>query len=303
MFFTMVYTQKIPFLIIFFLFSFGLSSLKQAKAQVPIKAEIESEFNLKLYGYASPDTIIEAASIRTFGHTLSGPDGYFIFDNLPISGQTGEICLQAIDNANRTSIPLCLPVRLASLGSGQASLPLNKHTIGPVILPPTLSLSHREIFVNQHVVLRGKSLSNSKISLSVYPGPILHQVNTDSSGNFEFPLPVKTPSVGRIFAFGEYNNYPIPKSQTLFFRVLPLSLYLIRYFLPGVLWFLTFLLTAVIIYYYNRKTGDISLIIQALRRDIKYLNGKKLRPWQVKNGLKLKLLWYNLRMLTLKRQK
>src|SRR3989344_5205390 len=133
----LIYLYISAFLFPFSFFPKGIAAANNSG--VNINARIQPQSYVSLFGFTSPNTIIEAGGIRTFGHSQSDSDGNFTLHNLPVAEGVREVCLTALDEANRISIPLCLAL------DGKTYF----QNIGPVILPPTISLSKKEIFRNQ----------------------------------------------------------------------------------------------------------------------------------------------------------
>ncbi|OGG03724.1 hypothetical protein A2W14_05025 [Candidatus Gottesmanbacteria bacterium RBG_16_37_8] len=283
----------------------------QSGSKVTIEAQLPFRSYVRLYGYTSPRTIVYADAVRTEGLTVSDSNGFFVIDNLSLSNEAREICLLARDQEERTSSPLCLPVPQTVI----------KKNIGPIIMPPTLSLSHNIFYVGQRIYAEGKSLPNQQISIAlfeersgfikrnlskVFTVGTVHafaipqlEVKTDSHGNFNFSLP-SAKSIGfRVFAKGQFQNNPIPNSRTIYFFVNPKSYLLLKMLIPLLLWTMLFTLLSVTGLIYDRKTGNIRQFIKEIQPELKILlsdlNEKKWRPAAAMIRLKQKRLWYNLR--------
>src|SRR4030042_6305811 len=93
-----------------------------------VKAEIPFRTSINLYGWTSPDSIIQVTGDRIFAQISSDQTGYFNFQKLAISDEAKEICLTTIDSERRTGFPLCISVPESN----------DITEIGPVILSPTL---------------------------------------------------------------------------------------------------------------------------------------------------------------------
>lgn len=116
-----------------------------------------------LYGYTSPYALITLSGIGLYDQTYADENGYFIFNNSYSPLSPNEPCLTAQDQLGRITSPVCLP-----------KFPIDYQvTIGPVIIPPTLSLDKDEYWVGDQVILSGQTIPNEKVNLSMF---------TESSG-------------------------------------------------------------------------------------------------------------------------
>ena len=244
------------FLIVVFSFSFlvfRFSSSAQAVTN-PISYEITvsatiGESRLTLFGWTSPQSLVELQGQRVSESVIANDQGYFFFDRIllpaPRSPRSAsgvgeveptypELCLTSIDTQSRASFPTCLPPLPRQLaGSFDMS-------IGPVLLPPTLNLSKGSFLPNEQVIAQGLTIPNSEVNIflannltpslrfsfipSVYAYFIpRYQIKADANGHFEFNLPSSPPTSGtswKIFATATHLGLPSPKSNTLTFRIL-----------------------------------------------------------------------------------
>jgi len=258
------------FLIVVFSFSFlvfRFSSSAQAVTN-PISYEITvsatiGESRLTLFGWTSPQSLVELQGQRVSESVIANEQGYFFFDRIllpaPRSPRSAsgvgeveptypELCLSSIDSLSRVSFPTCLPP--LPLGSFDIS-------IGPVLLPPTLSLftvrtfgraqskplsnlSKGNFLPNEQAIAQGLTIPDSEVNIflannltpllrfsfipSVYAYFIpRYQIKADANGHFEFNLPAGPPAGGaswRVFATATHLGLPSPKSNTLTFRIL-----------------------------------------------------------------------------------
>jgi len=244
------------FLIVVFSFSFlvfRFSSSAQAVTN-PISYEITvsatiGESRLTLFGWTSPQSLVELQGQRVSESVIANDQGYFFFDRIllpaPRSPRSAsgvgeveptypELCLTSIDTQSRASFPTCLPPLPRQLaGSFDIS-------IGPVLLPPTLNLSKGSFLPNEQAIAQGLTIPNSEVNIflannltpslrfsfipSVYAYFIpRYQIKADANGHFEFNLPAGPPAGGaswRVFATATHLGLPSPKSNTLTFRIL-----------------------------------------------------------------------------------
>jgi len=116
------------------------------------------ENRFTLFGYSSPQAQVTLDGMGVFDQTQADYRGYFEFVNRFSPFSPRETCLTAKDQFGRLSTPVCLP-----------AFPTDKNVIiGPVIMPPTLSLDKNDYFVGDEVVLSGQTIPSSNVSLSMF---------------------------------------------------------------------------------------------------------------------------------------
>jgi len=208
--------------------------------QITVSASI-GEPKLTLFGYSSPSARVELKGGQVAEEVWADQRGYFLFDRVFLPRKYPELCLTSIDRQNRVSFPLCLP----PLPTGPFQI-----KIGPVLLPPTLSLEKGNFLPGEQISAQGLTIPNASVTVflanqkrSLSPTPrfsfdflqILkppfvspayayslpqYQIIADQDGRFEFNLPNTQPSGWRIFAAASYLGSPTPKSNTLSFKIL-----------------------------------------------------------------------------------
>lgn len=212
------------FLIVFLIPSSSLALEKTTS--VKISASI-GENEITLYGYTSPDSKVELNGNNVYDVTYSDQTGFFEFQKtlLPKTYIASELCITSIDENYRTTHPVCIPPPPSS----------NYHTdIGPILLPPTLTIENDNIKPGSTVITSGQSIPNSQVdvhffkidntgktfpkSVHAYSLPSL-SVKTDSLGYFSLNLPTAQSSDYRLFANVIYNDYNSAKSNTLIFKL------------------------------------------------------------------------------------
>ena len=194
--------------------------------QITVSTAI-GEPQLTLFGWTSPRALVKLSGQRVADEVISDEKGYFFFDRifLPRANPNyPELCLSAIDTQSRLSFPTCL----APLPGGPFNI-----TVGPVLLPPTLSLSKGTFRPGEEAIALGATMPNTPVSIflandassksivpqaSAYFLPQYH-LTSDENGNFEFNLPDQHHD-WRFFASAAFQNFATPKSNTLSFRVL-----------------------------------------------------------------------------------
>jgi hypothetical protein len=217
------------FLLLFLLLTSPVSALENSKS-VKISASI-GENEVTIFGYSSPNSRIELTGINIYSLTFSQENGYFEFKKNVLPKNPSELCFQSKDSNSRTSTLLCIPPPPAT----------NYHTdIGPIILPPTISLEQDKINPNSTVISSGQSVPNSPITIFFYkvnnlaksfPKTALAyslpplKTNTDENGHYSLNLPTAYSSNYRLYTSVQYNDNYSPKSNTLL------------YFMPSLFWF------------------------------------------------------------------
>lgn len=241
-----------PFFYLFFglfalllgvLWSGELSHPKQTEAQIiPRSVNVFATLGrnyFTLYGYASPQALIKLEGIGLYAETFSNEKGYFEFHDEFSPFLPREACLTGQDQLGRISSPLCLPPF-----ETEANV-----TIGPVILPPTLSLNKGIFYVSDEAVVSGQSIPDSPIYIVTFvdnnlttrlvrkfnlirPVEALNipqlEARTDALGNFSVALPSSRDTRLRIFAQTAFDNSPSPKSNTLQITFLPLWMIIVN---------------------------------------------------------------------------
>jgi len=203
--------------------------------EIRISAAI-GEPKLTLFGYTSPQTLVKLEGQQVSEETRANQEGFFLFDQVFLPRPDPlypELCLISLDQQQRTSFPVCLP----------PLPPLPFHfSIGPILLPPTLSLDKGFFLPNEQIKAQGMAAPLAKITIhfanqkkSTFPLANLkekiippvnalflpqYQVQANEQGHFELNLPTNQPHHWRVFASAELLNSPSPKSNTLHFKIL-----------------------------------------------------------------------------------
>ena len=116
------------------------------------------EFRFSLYGHTSPKAQVTFEGMGIFDQTTADETGYFEFNNRFSPFSSREACLSSKDQFGRLSSPLCLP-----------PFPVNYNVnIGPVIMPPTISLDKKDYFIDDQVILSGQAVPNTEVKLSIF---------------------------------------------------------------------------------------------------------------------------------------
>lgn len=260
-------------LILFFLFPVSTSAIEyRSPASTIVTASID-ENRVTIFGYTSPNSRIELSSPKVFAVTYSDQTGYFIFDKSILPRNPSDLCLISFDNHSRSTSPVCIP----------PPPPYNYHTdIGPILLPPTISLENSQIDPNSTVITSGQAIPNSTVSVHFYKVNDSGQsfpkeaqayslpaitATSDYLGNFNLNLPTAYSSDYRLYASSKFNDNYSPKSNTLIY-FLPsfFSLFLQRYpFLYVLIPLMVIILNILCTYLY-------------LKSDLRYLGPKTYLP-------------------------
>ncbi len=183
---------------------------------------------MTLWGYGPPGSHIELSGVGVEQTTMSKANGYYSFDlvYLKDTGSFPELCVTAIDYERNATPPTCIP-------------PIPKsdyfYNVGPVILPPTISLGTPQTNPGSQVSAQGVTIPNSTIDVKLarpdekkgimgfklvgralaYYIPSF-SVKSDASGNYSFNMPIEEGTSWRVFAITEYSEGgKSPKSNTL----------------------------------------------------------------------------------------
>lgn len=204
---------------------------------VTVSASI-GNFRFTLDGYSSPGALVTIQGMGIYNQTFANRDGYFQFSNSFSPFSPREACLTAQDQLGRLTSPVCLP-----------PFSTNRNiTIGPVILPPTVSMDKDVYYVGDEAILSGQSIPNSQIVLStfvknkspriitqivkpVYADTIPQlTIKTDAKGNYSVALPSSSDEAMRLFTQTKYNEQPSAQSINLNIKIWPVWMMVINFF-------------------------------------------------------------------------
>lgn len=120
------------------------------------------EYHFSLFGYTSPQAEVTFEGQGIYNQTTADNQGYFVFKNQFSPFSPREACLSAKDQLGRLSSPVCLPAFPTQYDI----------TIGPVLIPPTVSLNNPSTggayYLKDEVVLSGQTIPNTDVSLSMF---------------------------------------------------------------------------------------------------------------------------------------
>lgn len=205
---------------------------------------VNGERQFQLFGLTSPNAKVVIENPGIHSETFADAAGNFRFKYLFLSQFKEDICIVAYDTSNRSTPPVCVPP------PGNDSL----DQIGPVLLPPSTSISSGDAFIGDSVTLSGQTLPNVEVKLSLftdelqqgkklslvpaayaYTMPTL-DLKSDEKGNYSLTLPTSGSQFLRMFSRAFYAGNSTPKGLTLALNIFPIWMLLVKFFL-------TFLIT------------------------------------------------------------
>jgi len=243
-----------------------IAGIQKKEENIEVSAFI-GEHRFTLFGYTSPEALVNFQGLGIFDQTYADKKGYFIFQNRFSPFSPREACLTAQDKFGRLTSPVCLP-----------PFPTDYNVeIGPVIMPPTLSLDKNDYWVGDEVILSGQTIPETEVDLSMFTQQSNFlalnliksveafslpkvQVQSDKQGNFSIALPSSSSKTFRLFAQSQFLKAKSPESRKLTVKILPWWFIIIKIF--GWLFFLikSRLLEFIIL------VEIIALVIYILRR-------------------------------------
>lgn len=184
-------------------------------------------------GWTSPYAEVTLTGKALARKTIANQDGFFLFINVPVRENLGELCLVAEDINHIASFPTCVP----------PPQPKDELVIKNILLPPSISLEKGEITLGKTAKASGMTFPESEVDVrlsvekkglpSLYNfyknyktyNPPSYKITSNPNGYFEFSLPTANASENRLFAvsrlsnLGDLGNLGSPKSNTLTFLV------------------------------------------------------------------------------------
>jgi hypothetical protein len=198
------------------------SSKPEVKSSTTVSAFIGDAIFI-VYGYTHPHARVTLEGQGIFDQTFADEQGYFELSNRFSASQNREACVTAFDDVGGSSQPLCL-----------APFPNKKRVvIGPLILPPILSLNMHTFAVNDYGIISGKTVPQTDVSFNFFAsesnsnatsGYIIPKISaqSDENGSFSISLPTDNDQNLRFFATTEMGELSSIKSTTLSVDILPL---------------------------------------------------------------------------------
>ncbi len=237
---------------------------------------VGGRYKFFLYGYSSPSAQVYLEGIGIKDQTATADKtGYFSFASSLSLLSPREVCLTAKDQLGRLSSPTCLP-----------PFPINYDiSIGPVLLPPTLSLNKPEYYTGEEIVISGQTIPNTDVVISLFVDPSKQslvnylatklnpvksvnaftfpdlQTKADNKGNYSLKIPSAKSDLFRLFTRSIYEKQLTPQSTRLSLKILPIWwMFIVNLFIwlwlltkPYLLWLIILILiTAPLIYLLRR---------------------------------------------------
>ena len=199
---------------------------------IPVESK-PSAFSL--FGYTCPTCTVSVQNPGLYRSTEADSEtGKFEFASTFPNTLIEDICLVAQDKLNRVTMPVCIP----------PPPPDSKIAIGPVIMPPTVSINNNNFYTGDRIIVSGQTVPSTNIKLSLFTDEskttlraLLKKINpvretyaatlpqrdikVDSQGNFTMNLPFEDPQYYRTFAQTIYEKAFSQKSVTLNFDIFP----------------------------------------------------------------------------------
>ncbi|VVA44585.1 conserved hypothetical protein [Candidatus Roizmanbacteria bacterium] len=215
----------------------AVAGIKSQSANIENSVSI-GEFRFSLFGYTSPYALVTFEGMGIFDQTTANNVGFFTFNNRFSPFSKREACLSSKDQFGRLSSPVCLP-----------PFPVNYNvSIGPVIMPPTVSLDKKDYFMGDQVMLSGQAVPSTDVKLSIFGDvgkksrlALIKSVEaftfpgltakSDDKGNFSVNLPSSTPNKFRLFGQTDFKKSVSPNSVKLSLDILPVWMIIVKFFL------------------------------------------------------------------------
>lgn len=188
-----------------------------------------------LFGFTCPGCKVSTQNAGMYRSTSADTEtGRFEFVSAFPSDLVEDICLVSQDELNRVTMPVCVP----------PPAPNTIASIGPIIMPPTVSINNNNFYTGDRIIVSGKTAPSTDIKLSFFTdeskttlralyqriNPIheayaatlpKRDIKVDKLGNFTMNLPFEDPQYYRTFAQTIFEKAFSQKSVTLNFDIFP----------------------------------------------------------------------------------
>lgn len=203
----------------------------------PVAPPVEEEKRFGIYGYTSPNATVNIQS-PIYGETKADSKGFYDFKYLFVTLFREDLCIIAHDTENRSTPPLCIPPPEAKA---------DKY-IGPILLPPSTSISSGNAYIGDSVTLTGQTIPNADVKLSMFTDELqqnkkltlfpsvyaytLPQLSliSNEKGEYSLTLPTASSQFMRMFTRALYDGNSTPKSLTLILDIFPMWMLLFKFF-------------------------------------------------------------------------
>ena len=190
-----------------------------------------------VYGYTSPNATVNIQS-PIFGETKANYKGYFEFNYLFLTLFREDLCIVAHDTEGRSTPPLCIPPPTTEMDK----------RIGPVILPPSTSISAGNAYIGDTVTLTGQTIPNADVELSLFTDDVQKNktlsfipeayaysipqipLTSNEKGEYSIVLPTASSQFLRMFSRAIFEGNSTPKGLTLVLDIFPLWMILFKFF-------------------------------------------------------------------------
>lgn len=233
-------TYGLLIFVLIFLMSFTKIAASNQKSIVSPSVVVSAAIGIPkmtLWGYGPPNSNIQLLGVGVDQNTTSDGSGYYSFDIIYLldANSYPEMCVTAIDSQNIATPPTCIP----PVSAGNYF-----YNVGPVVLPPTISIGSSETYNNSQVSAQGQAIPNSDIEIKLARKNLTYfvpnyKIESDSKGNYSFNMPTSESEIWRVFTVADFQGLMSPKSNTLKFEAMKGSTIVTRGILAFLLSFLS----------------------------------------------------------------
>ncbi len=195
------------------------------------------EKRFSVYGNTSPNATVKIQS-PIFGETKADEQGVFEFKYLFLTLFREDLCIVSYDTANRSTPPICIPPPTTQADK----------RVGPVVLPPSTSISAGTAYIGDTVTLTGQTIPNADVKLSLFtddkvkikkfaliPEALAYTIpqlslTSNAKGEYSIVLPTASSQFLRMFSRALWDGGSTPKGLTLVLDIFPAWMMLFRFF-------------------------------------------------------------------------
>jgi hypothetical protein len=203
----------------------------------PIPPPPGEEKRFAIFGNTSPHAVVKIQS-PIYGETKADAAGYYEFKYLFLTLFREDLCIVSYDTERRSTPPLCIPPPTAQA---------NKR-VGPVVLPPSTSISAGNAYIGDTITLTGQTIPNADVKLSLYTDDkaknkklslipeayaySIPQVSlvSNKKGEYSIVLPTASSQFLRMFSRAIFDGNSTPKGHTLVLDIYPMWMIIFKFF-------------------------------------------------------------------------
>lgn len=203
----------------------------------PTEPPVGEEKRFGIFGYTSPNATVNIQS-PIYGETKADSKGFFDFKYLFLTLFREDLCIIAHDTENRSTPPLCIP----------PPEPDADKYIGPILLPPSTSISSGNAYIGDNIILTGQTIPNADVKLSMFTDELQQNKKlslfpsvyaytlpqlalvSNAKGEYSLTLPTASSQFMRMFTRALYEGNSTPKSLTLILDIFPMWMLLFKFF-------------------------------------------------------------------------